>query len=547
MALTSHYPYASPGPSAAEVARDAAVLQMSRALFVAACVAVMIYASNAPSALVFVDIHNPEAESPAARLAWVPLYLLTLALLVLRLPHVLRLVTFAPLLVVCVLVAGLSVMWSVDPALSLRRAVALAMTTSLGLVLAAWLGWSKLIQGAALAFAALALISVAVVLADPARGIMSEVYPGAWRGPWMQKNDLGGMMTKGLIACLGACAVRPGRVWLYGPAALLCFALVLASTSKTALLISVGAVGLAGWIALYRGVAALRPLLWLGLIGGVGGVVAALTLAPEATLGLIGKDPTFTGRTEIWAALRLAIEARPGLGYGYGAFWMDPLGPSYIVREVLEWGVPSAHNGWVEIWLSGGVLLVGVFGAHMVLVLGVLLRRLARGGREIYWAALSLLAFLGFSLSESAILQQNDLTWVLFVAASAKLLAGERMPDQRRRPRDAGIAAMAVALPRRLRLPAPDTSAWPAAVSALPARMAVPVAAPARPVVAPPWTLPRRLDERPLPAVAAQLRQALPPVADIVPLPPAPPPSPPTAPLAEPSLAPMPEATTRVA
>ena len=94
---------------------------------------------------------------------------------------------------------------------------------------------------------------------------------------------------------------------------------------------------------------------------------------------------------------------------------------------------PSAHNGWIEIWLAGGAGLVAVFGLHTLITLGALIRRLRQGGRETYWAVLFTLAFIGFSMSESSILQQNDLTWVLFVAASAKVLAGERMP---RLPRD---------------------------------------------------------------------------------------------------------------
>ena len=77
--------------------------------------------------------------------------------------------------------------------------------------------------------------------------------------------------------------------------------------------------------------------------------------------------------------------------------------------------------------------LVAVFGLHTLITLGALIRRLRQGGRETYWAVLFVLAFIGFSVSESSILQQNDLTWVLFVAASAKVLAGERMP---RLPRD---------------------------------------------------------------------------------------------------------------
>jgi len=114
------------------------------------------------------------------------------------------------------------------------------------------------------------------------------------------------------------------------------------------------------------------------------------------------------------------------LGYGYGIYWEDELGPSYYVRAVLEWGVPTAHNGWIESWLSCGIVIIALFGLHYIFTLLLAINRMKRGGVETYWAILSTLMFLFFSMSESTILAQNDLTWVLFVATSAKLWSMER-------------------------------------------------------------------------------------------------------------------------
>ena len=428
MMLTAGHPSAAQSWADAVQARDHAIIALSGSALWFLLTLVIVFGSGAIVSLLFIDIYNPAVDSAAARFAWVPVYILSAFLLVLRLPHAFRLITFAPLLVLCVLLAGISMFWSVDAALTLRRAVALTMTTCFGLVLASWLSWARLIQGVAVAFLILAILTIFVVMLDPYRGTMQEIYLGAWRGPWVQKNDLGGMMTKGLIAALGAFAIRPKRAWLWIPTGLLCFALVLLSTSKTALLISLSSIGLFLWIYAYRSVAVLRPVVVTVLFGGIGALTLALTLFPVETLGLIGKDPTFTGRTDIWRELGNAIGNSWQLGYGYGAFWMDELGPSYMARSVLEWDVPSAHNGWVEIWLSAGIGMVVLFSLHVLLTLGACVKSLRSGGRECYWVILFILAFLGFSMSESAILMQNDLTWALFVAASAKLLAGERDP-----------------------------------------------------------------------------------------------------------------------
>jgi len=183
------------------------------------------------------------------------------------------------------------------------------------------------------------------------------------------------------------------------------------------------------------GSAVLRLLLVYLFFAAILVFATLLVMIPDVLLGLIGKDATLTGRTDIWDALFRSVKERPLLGYGYGVYWLDPLGPSYYVRLSLQWGVPSAHNGWIETWLSTGVIGTGLFAIQYACVLVLALMRLKRGGTETYWAIMITLVFFVFSLSESSILQQNDLSWVIFVATTAKLFAFER-PYWRNRPRE---------------------------------------------------------------------------------------------------------------
>ena len=114
------------------------------------------------------------------------------------------------------------------------------------------------------------------------------------------------------------------------------------------------------------------------------------------------------------------------MGYGYGTFWEDPLGPSYAVRQALQWGVPTAHNGWFETSLSTGIVGVVLFAVLYIIAVFLAFDRIKRGGVESYWAVLAVLIFGLFSFSESTILQQNDLSWLIFVATASKLFAFER-------------------------------------------------------------------------------------------------------------------------
>lgn len=166
------------------------------------------------------------------------------------------------------------------------------------------------------------------------------------------------------------------------------------------------------------------PMMYGAVIGMITLSILMVTI-PDQMFALIGKDATLTGRTDIWDNLILAGKEHPWLGYGYGTFWNDPLGPSYWVRFNLDWGVPTAHNGWMETWLSIGFLGIIAFAITYLFSLILALDRLARGGVENYWALLSLILFFVLSLSESTILQQNLLDWVIYVATAAKLFSFE--------------------------------------------------------------------------------------------------------------------------
>ncbi len=388
---------------------------------------VMIFMfSTALVALFLTDFNNPEYESPLARAIWYPIYVLVLGLALRCLPQLIRLAAFNPLLLICIVICCLSYFWSINPAVSMRRSIALLITTLFGLVLAARYDWSGLVQRLAACFWAMAIVSILIALVLPEYGIMQEIHHGAWRGAWIEKNYMGGVMAKGVIVMLCAFAMRPDRAALWLTGAAMCFLLVIMSTSKTSLLVAL--IGIGGFIALrvYRRYTFLRFPLILAILVVIGGIVSMLVIAPEFTLGLIGKEPTLTGRTDIWGGLIASIEQKPLLGYGYGVYWLDPLGSSYYVRLGLEWGVPSAHNGWIETWLSTGVVGVGAFALLFIFTIILAIDRLRKGGTETYWVILSTVMFFAFSMSESTILQQNDLSWVMFVATSAKLFAFEK-------------------------------------------------------------------------------------------------------------------------
>jgi exopolysaccharide production protein ExoQ len=91
---------------------------------------------------------------------------------------------------------------------------------------------------------------------------------------------------------------------------------------------------------------------------GIGYLLIGETIL-SAAVGSLGRDMTFTGRTEIWELLVPIAAKHPILGLGYGGFW---------INSPLPWpGLNEGHNGYLDVVLELGVvglLLLGMFLAY---------------------------------------------------------------------------------------------------------------------------------------------------------------------------------------
>lgn len=361
--------------------------------------------------------------NPILRVMWLPVYGVVMGLALSHWREIIALVLRVPFLMILVGLAAVSFVWSIDPGLSLRRGVSVSMTTLFGLYLAARFSWIDLLRLMGAIWLCLALVSFCAGLLTPGFARDYEIHIGAWRGFWFEKNTLGGHMSRVgfLLAFLALVDVRRRMVWLFGTG--IATLLVLLSTSTTALMglmLGLGAV-VAGAIA-QAGQLRTVGLIWAG-VALTGALAGFILLWPEVFFELIGKDPSLTGRTDIWAALIDTIAAQPWLGYGYGAFWNPDSEPAYWVRLSVEWDAPTAHNGWLDIALSVGVTGVVLFAISF----GATLMRALRLGLKHRFAifALGYLAQLGlFSFSESMLLEQNSLVWVTYVALAALMAKG---------------------------------------------------------------------------------------------------------------------------
>ncbi|MEQ8405239.1 MAG: O-antigen ligase family protein [Oceanicaulis sp.] len=379
--------------------------------------------SNALLAPLIADPAEPDGGA-VLRLVWPPVYLASLMLIALSPAAVWRTALRAwPIL----LLAGLtmaSAAWSLDPGVTVRRSLAVVMTAVFGLWLAARFSWRDLIRLVAAMFAVLAIGSLIAGALFPGFGVMNEIHVGAWKGLWWEKNTLGAMMAWGSLSFCAAAACAPSeaerRVWF--AFIFMGLLLVLLSTSKTALLAAlIGVAGPSGIALARRGFGFAASAIFLLMLG-MAALIGVLLVGPGVILEALGRDATLTGRTEIWAVLTGQIAERPLTGYGYGVFWEVEDGPAFWVRQATAWPVPTAHNAWLETALAIGVPATLFAFAVILTGLAISARRLF-AGFSAYWALPFLTSWLVVSLSESNLLEQNGLVWLLVSATLAKLLA----------------------------------------------------------------------------------------------------------------------------
>jgi exopolysaccharide production protein ExoQ len=139
----------------------------------------------------------------------------------------------------------------------------------------------------------------------------------------------------------------------------------------------------------------------------------------EPFLRWIGKDPTMTGRTEIYAAVVQSILKHPALGYGFGAFWF--LNPeSVTIGMKIGWtSIGYAENGILEMGLQLGIvgLVLIFFPVFRAMRQGIRLLQTRSYNPRIGWFLAILFLELITNIEAGWPLAATTLSWTLTIIA----------------------------------------------------------------------------------------------------------------------------------
>jgi exopolysaccharide production protein ExoQ len=374
-------------------------------------------------------ILRPEQEA-LLRLFVLPALPLAGLVFLVRARDITELLLRLPTLLLFLVLMWSSIAWSLDPLISLRRATLLSAYTVLAVWLVVAYQPAALLRRLVWLFLAILLLSAAFAVLLP--GLAWQPLDGRLllRGVFSHKNELGAHLGMSAILMATAWQFRLIPRWAAGLGLVLCITLAWPTGSATTYLVL-------AMLAVVRIAIAIASL--PGRLAAPA-TAFAVAMAIFATLGFIlfaepivaalGRDLTLTGRVPLWQFVWLQISREPWLGYGFAIFFEIDWVRLYTL-ETLNWPIPNAHNGYLEVWLGVGI-------AGPVLLTLFLLRGLGRALLQLrhqptpgaVFAVYVIATYLLRNVVESDLATATQISWVLVVIAvtiTLKANEGERI------------------------------------------------------------------------------------------------------------------------
>lgn len=324
------------------------------------------------------------------------------------------------LLLLLIVWAFASTLWSLEPALTLQRSISLLSMYLLGLYIVTRLNSRQQVRFIFWLIVFVLLMSVLFALILPDYGIMTDSHAGSWQGILSHKNVLGRLLITGFAILL----VTP-RVWLginrwQSIVLLMLFVMVIWMTrSASARVLLFYFIMLVPVLyLLYQHPFLLIGLTMFGMLIGIGLLLFLLINSTEF-FALFGRDATMTGRTHLWDSALRMIADRPLLGYGYTVSFT----PTSPIHHLLIWEeAPHAHNGWLDTALDLGLIGAGLLTlSNLQNIWRSVIGIQTTGSPYNVFALILVLAFMGGSITDTTPFFLRDMTLLFYIMVTLAL------------------------------------------------------------------------------------------------------------------------------
>jgi O-antigen ligase len=126
------------------------------------------------------------------------------------------------------------------------------------------------------------------------------------------------------------------------------------------------------------------------------------------------RDPTLTGRTEIWSDVFAVASRNPMLGVGFGGFWIGSL-VNIPWSEEMTWTLGQAHNGYVDAYLQLGWAGIFLLTSVIFSVASKIIRSFPIDFEYGRLRMTFFLLILFVNITESTFLRGDHNMWFLFL------------------------------------------------------------------------------------------------------------------------------------
>ncbi len=356
----------------------------------------------------------PDPDLSSINIIFIGLYFITLCLLFLRWRKAISTFYQGKLIWLLLGFTILSVAWSFAPNMTSNRLIALSGTTLFSLYFSSRYTVKEQLEIIGWTLGIGAILSLIFAIALPAYGQMAGVHAGLWRGIYYNKNGLGKTMGIGTLVFVILAQRKDGWPWIcWGLSALSFFLLIMSKASSP--LVNLGVVMMAFFLlqVIRWQYALMVPVItWITLAGVA--IHAVMISNADMMAEMLGKDMTFSGRTDLWPLVIDKIQEQPWVGHGFGAFWNGLDGPSRYVWTAIDFAAPNAHNGYLDILLELGVVGLTLYALQFMVCLfnSLAYIRFDRTADGL-WPALLLLYTILSNFTESGLYIQNNIFLML--------------------------------------------------------------------------------------------------------------------------------------